>query len=334
MFLNVNSTLLPPNSIVLGYGFSIVNVTTLTSYHIISDYQTLGVLAFCEYIRLSGNVDFANAMWSQWQLLASWIPNQTSPITGLPALNGGFLGPGNSSAAISCVIVYALNKMADIAIAVLDNESATIYRTAAEKMARNINERLWNSDLGVYSLSESSPSDYSINGVAFCILSGVANATQAKHSLSALDGLRLGPGYRDSTLDNANSSDTKISPNTNGFLLEAIASQNASIMAKSLMESLWTRMIARDETTTGASWEYVSQSGDPGLGLFTSLGHPWGGAPTYILPEYVTGVQTAVGPEGFGYKQWTLKPQLGLDMGLDEASSETMTVFGKPLKVS
>lgn len=70
------------------------------------------------------------------------------------------------------------------------------------------------------------------------------------------------------------------------------------------------------------------------MGLFTSLGHPWGGAPTYILPEYVTGVQTAVGPEGFGYKQWTLKPQLGLDMGLDEASSETMTVFGKPLKVS
>ncbi|KAF3017037.1 hypothetical protein E8E14_000766 [Neopestalotiopsis sp. 37M] len=301
---------------------------------LLPDYQILGLLSFCEYVRISGDVDFAKATWPQWQLLAGWILNQTSTTTGLPTLVGGFLGPGNGSSAISCATVQALKSLAHVADAVLDGQSANAYQTAAEIMARNINERLWNAALGVYAVSESNPVDYSIAGTAFCILGGVANATQAASSIAALDRLKVKFGYLDSTLVNASNPDTTISPNTNGFLLEALASQNISGATQSLMDSLWMRMIVNNETYTGASWEYISMSGDPGLGLFTSLGHPWGGAPTYVLPEYVTGVRTTVGAEGFGYKRWTFSPQLGLDMGLEEASSEIMTSMGEPIRAS
>ncbi|KAI0144946.1 glycoside hydrolase family 78 protein [Pestalotiopsis sp. NC0098] len=301
---------------------------------ILPDYQILGLLSFCEYVRISGDVGFAEATWPQWQLLASWILNQTSPTTGLPTLIGGFLGPGDGSSAISCATVHTLQSLAHVAEAVLDTQSANKYRTAAETMARNINDRLWNADLGAYAISESYPVDYSIAGTGFCILAGVANSTQAASSITALEKLKVEVGYLDSTLVNASGPDTTISPNTNGLLLEAFACQNASAATQSLLDSLWMRMITNNETYTGASWEYLSTSGDPGLGLFTSLGHPWGGAPTYVLPEYVTGVRTAMGVEGFGYKRWTFKPELGLDMGLVEASSEIMTVFGQPIRAS
>lgn len=301
---------------------------------ILPDYQILGLLSFCEYVRISGDVKFAEATWPQWQLLASWILNQTSTTTGLPTLVGGFLGPGSGSSAISCATVHALKSLAHVAEAVLDSESANAYRTAAETMTRNINYRLWNADLGVYALSESNPADYSIAGIAFCILAGVANSTQASSSIAALHKLKVQVGYLDSTLVNASDPDTTISPNTNGFLLEALASQKASAATQSLLDSLWMRMITNNETYTGASWEYLSTSGDPGLGLFTSLGHPWGGAPTYVLPEYVTGVRTGTGVEGFGYRKWTFSPQLGLNMGLKEASSEIMTVSGEPIRAS
>ena len=140
-------------------------------------------------------------------------------------------------------------------------------------MSRNINARLWNPDLGVYSLSLDSPDNYSVNCIAFCIKSSVANETQAASLVSALSKLKVGPGYKDSTIVNSSEPDTNISPNTNGFLLEAIMSQDAEDITRDLLESLWTPMIRNHETSTGASREYVSMSGDLGLGLFTSLAH-------------------------------------------------------------
>lgn len=62
---------------------------------------------------------------------------------------------------------------------------------------------------------------------------------------------------------------------------------------------------------TGATWEYLFPDGSPGIGLFTSLAHPWGSAPTYVLTEYILGV-SAVEP---GYRKWSFAPTLkGLDV--------------------
>jgi len=56
------------------------------------------------------------------------------------------------------------------------------------------------------------------------------------------------------------------------------------------------------------------------LGLFTSLSHPWGGAPTYVLPEYVVGIR----PVQPGYKVFTVVPAYeGFDLSYAQASVKT-----------
>ncbi|KAF2021682.1 glycoside hydrolase family 78 protein [Aaosphaeria arxii CBS 175.79] len=297
---------------------------------ILTDYQILGLLSMTDYVRLSGDLDFVRRTWSKWQLQVDWLLNQISPSTGLLALIGGFLGPSNGDSASSCALVQAFHNLADIAEALGDTAAKTKYQTAAVALSDAINKYLWNASLGLYSLSTASIGNYSVNGMAFCITSGTANATQSAQLLSALPSLKLGPGYRDSTLVNVSDPSTNISPNTNGFLLAALLSQrtiSAAQTSMELMRSLWLPMLANRETSTGASWEYVNVGGDPGLGLYTSLAHPWGGAPTYLLTEHVAGIQTAKGPSGFGYQNWVVDPFGGIAMGIKRASASVVTAF-------
>jgi hypothetical protein len=59
----------------------------------------------------------------------------------------------------------------------------------------------------------------------------------------------------------------------------------------------------------------VYADGSPGIGIFTSLSHPWGGAPTYVLTNYVLGVRreldTTTGTYG-----WVFDPVLEILEGL------------------
>jgi hypothetical protein len=255
--------------------------------------------------------------------------------TELVDLSVAFLGPGTGGSAFNCAFVQALNKMAEIAAAI-NSTSASKYQTAATTLSNAINKILWNPTLGVYSLSPASPDDYGVSSMGFCITSGIANTTQASQFLSQLPNLKLGPGYKDSSQVSSNDSSINISPNTNGFLLEALILQNttsSSIRALELMKSLWSPMVNDEETTTGASWEYVDLQGNPGLGLYTSLSHPWGGAPTYLLTEYVTGLQKASGVPGYGYGSWVVDPSPGVAMGLQDASATVVTAFNGSLSV-
>eukprot|EP00644_Phytophthora_capsici_P006687 jgi/Phyca11/5778/fgenesh1_pm.PHYCAscaffold_8_\ len=63
-------------------------------------------------------------------------------------------------------------------------------------------------------------------------------------------------------------------------------------------------MISNEKYRSGASWEYVAQSLEPGLAECTSLSHPFGGAPTYALTNYVAGIRSVE----FGFRRWILNP--------------------------
>ncbi|KAF7891701.1 hypothetical protein EAF00_008003 [Botryotinia globosa] len=299
---------------------------------VLADYQILGLISFSNYISSSNDLEFASQTWSNWQLQADWLIAQLSPDTGLPVFLSSFLGPSQGSAD-SCALVQALSQLVEVAMALNDLASATKYQTAATKLSTAINRQLWNPTIGVYSLSAASPDDYSIAAIGFCITSGTANTTQALQSLQALDALKLGPGYKDSTQVNSSDLSTNISPNINGFLLAAIISHNASSTALSLLESLWSPMLSNPKTSTGASWEYVDLEGNPGIGLFTSLAHPWGGAPTYLLTEWAAGLRRADGLSGYGYRNWLINPDVGLAMGLKTASARVVTAFNGSLSV-
>ncbi|KAH7317833.1 glycoside hydrolase family 78 protein [Rhexocercosporidium sp. MPI-PUGE-AT-0058] len=302
----------------------------------LSDYQVLGLKAFTDYVSQSNDLTWAHKTWAKWQLQTDWILSKLNSTTGLLSFSSAFLGPASGGSAVSCALLETLNNLQVVASAIDDHNAAKQYQTQASNLREAINNLLWNDKLGVYSLSLDSPDDYSVSGLSFCITSGAANATQTVRMLSALPNLKLGPGYKDSS--QANSSDTTIaiSPNTNGFLLAALTSPNSTDQSSTvlqLLRSLWGAMLSNRETSTGASWEYLDQHGNPGLSLFTSLSHPWGGAPTYILTEYAAGIRQAKGVAGFGYANWVVNPSGGLAMGLRRASAKVVTAYGGNLEV-
>lgn len=303
---------------------------------ILPDYQILGILSFTDYVRRSNDLEFARQTWAQWKANLGFVTSGIDSTTGLLSLFGAFLGPSQGGSAINCALVEALRTMADVAAALKEDADGKLYKNMAAELALAINDRLWNEELGVFSISPANPSDFSVPGMAFCVTSGTSSDERAKRFLSALPQLALGPGFKDSSLISSSDPSAKLSPNTNGFLLSAILSQQAPSAASEaldLIKSLWTPMISDKRTGTGTSWEYVSKDGKPGLGLFTSLSHPWGGAPTYILTEWVAGIQAAPGPAGFGYRNWTIAPQMGVYMGIKNAAARVVTAFDGDLEV-
>jgi len=72
----------------------------------------------------------------------------------------------------------------------------------------------------------------------------------------------------------------------------------------------------------------VKPDGSPGIDLFTSLAHPWGAAPTYVLPEYLLGVA----PTSPGYRTVLITPMVGF-LNQSEVSGTVPTPNG-PIKVA
>lgn len=297
-------------------------------FYALQDYQLLGISSFYSYIRSSNDLDFLTETWSSWSLLIDWVVSKIDSDTGLVSLIIAFLGGPSGGSAVSCAAVQALYELAELASAIGEDDDSARAVAAAESLAQAINDKLWNKELGTYSLSTSSVDDFSVAGIAFCITSGVANETQAASSIAALQGLTLAPGYKDATTANSSDSTVVISPNTNGFLLEALFQSNASSEGLALIRSLWSPMVDEQDYNSGGSWEYVTQDVAPGLGVFTSLAHPWGGAPTYVLTEWVAGLRAADGLPGFGYGSWILDPTVGISAGLTQVSAQVETPTG------
>lgn len=318
----------------MGYNPEVTAPWAPDDAYALGDYQLLGISAFYNYVRQTNDLEFAQQTWSRWQRLTSWLignVNATDELVhfsnALVAL-GAFLGPADAGSAVSCLAVQVLREMAEIAQALGDQCSEMNYTAVADSLEEAINTQLWNDDLGVYSTSLDNKTDFSVAGIAFCITSGVATSERSTRSIAALQRLALGPGYKDSTAASPDDPSVVISPNTNGLLLDALFKSNASFVGHSLIKSLWGAMINSSDTTSGASWEYVAQNGEPGLGLFTSLAHPWGGAATYVLSEWAAGIQPVSGPEGFGYASWVVSPDAGVQMGLERAAARVVSAFG------
>lgn len=323
----------------------------------LSDYQLLGIDGVYSYVQQTNDLDFLTETWAGWQLLANWTISTINSTDGLVHVPSAFLGASSAGSAVSCLAVQALRQLSELAEVAGDNSTQARCAAAADALADAVNSQLWNDDLGVYALSTSDTTDFSVAGIAFCLRSGVADDDRAARAVAALDTLALAPGYKDSTATSSNDSTVVISPNTNGFLLDALLSGSpwskstststssaaAATAGAALLRSLWGAMTeaqAPDHAASGASWEYVAQDGTPGLGLFTSLAHPWGGAATYVLPAAAAGLRPAAGPAGFGWARWELAPggPAGVDglgaLGLARASASVATPGGGRIAVT
>ncbi|KAG9558568.1 Six-hairpin glycosidase, partial [Aureobasidium melanogenum] len=290
-------------------------------YYFLEDYHILGLLAFGSHMRYNNDINFAKKNWEQWKLAVQYLIGKIDNTTGIVTVGYAFFGDG-AGLAVNAASVQAFKELAEVAIAVGDNDSAQAWSAVARNLTSTIQSKFWQPSLGHFSDNPQNATKLSVQGLSFVITSGIASASQATSCINALTALKLSPGYKDTT-DISSDGVVNISPNTNGFLLPALLQSNRTAEAKYLFENLWAAMINNETTHSGASWEYVDTNLQPGLSRYTSLSHPWGGAPTYILTEYIAGIR----PVTFGYKTWVIAPAYtGFD--LKSTSAQVTTPYG------
>ncbi|KAI7155051.1 Six-hairpin glycosidase [Hortaea werneckii] len=297
------------------------------------DYQDLFMASVGNYFMSSADVEGLRPIWPKLKNLVQARLAYIDPSTGLVAGIRGepdpsyFLCQANGSA-ITALLAYTLKSLVPLATAMQEESTANFYSAVAANLSDATNRHLWNAELGIYSLSLDAPSNYTLASIAWTMLSGTANSTQAASSVAKMEDLRLGVGYKSSSGE-ADGDEVELSANILGFVLDSlfyahhILGVDSLGVAKSLLDDYWSSMVNQDDYRSGASWEYLYPDGSPGIDLFTSLSHPWGGAPTYVLPESVVGIR-AVEP---GYRKWALMPAVA-EMGLEYASATTVTPFG------
>ncbi|KAG6617801.1 Glycoside hydrolase [Phytophthora cinnamomi] len=272
------------------------NACTSGASYYFPDYVILGLIGLESYMDYHDGVAFVEAHWEEFTRAMTWLVGcqGSNGFTDLTPYAVVFLGAGA--------------------------ESANAWVDTAARVKTAINDLLWNDTLGNYVLDVSTPEVYGVSAIAFALTSGVANETQIKLCVEGLEGLRQGPGYLDSS---TTGNTTEISPNTNGFLLDALLQHGYTDQAVFLLDNLWDAMISNESYRTGASWEYVAQSLEPGIDFFTSLSHPWGGAPTYALTNYIVGIR----PVEFGFRRWIVNP-LVTGLNVTSASATVSTPHG------
>ncbi|KAI4906359.1 hypothetical protein J4E90_010578 [Alternaria incomplexa] len=310
----------------------------IANYAGLVDYQDLFLTGIGQYFRYTGDRDGLSPHWDQIKKLAiarlAFIDPSSGLIGGSPEVPSpfSFLGPANGSATTG-LFAYMLEEIAPLALAMGDEESSTHYIQTAGELREALNRELWNDQLGTYSLSTTDRGNFSLTGIAWAILSGAANDTQAASSIAKLEELRFAVGYKTISSD-VETDDYQLAPNPSGFLLEALFKSRRNFgvdstpAIKHLLDNLWGSMVNKNEYSSGASWEYVKPDGSPGIDLFTSLAHPWGAAPTYVLPEYLLGVA----PTSPGYETVLITPMIGF-LNHSEVSGTVPTPNG-PIKVA
>ncbi|KAF2104506.1 Six-hairpin glycosidase [Rhizodiscina lignyota] len=300
----------------------------------LTDYQIFFLNAAYAYYQYSGDLAWAKKYWPQMKRVVQGLYGFIDPSSGLMAGDGSyFIGPANGTA-VTSLFTWSLHHMSEIATVLDDSAAASNFTAVADSLSKAVQSQLWSDSLGTFALALNNKTDFGVTGIALSILSGIANEAQAITSIQkALPKLYNKIGYNDQS--NTDPS-THISPNTNGFLLEAIMltastySHNDGILAAQLAEpaallldGMWRNMVVQDQYYSGATWEYMNANGTPGLDRYTSLSHPWGSAPSYVLPQYVLGLQ-ATEP---GWKKWTLRPFVW-SFGLDWVKGKSETPYG------
>ncbi|KAK4700814.1 hypothetical protein P7C70_g5430, partial [Phenoliferia sp. Uapishka_3] len=256
------------------------------------DYHLDFIDAIYEYYILTGDIGFVSRRWTQIKALFGFVQIYINPTTLLLDAYT-FKGSANGTAP-TCMVVQSLRSLASLADAVGDFLAAGTYRDQATRTTLSIQNLLFRSSTGAFSTSLAS-SNFSYIDYAMSILSRVATPSQIKSQLPHLDSLKEDLGFRDSTSNAFTGEFVALSPYLSGYLLESLLRTGNEDKSRFLLDGVFGSMAAQTENYTGASWEYVSYEGGPGIGLFTSLTHPWGSGATSALTYHVLGVTFRLG---------------------------------------
>ncbi|KAJ5833355.1 hypothetical protein N7474_001666 [Penicillium riverlandense] len=292
-----------------------------------TDYQFFFLLVLTDYFAFSDDKARLSKHWDGIKLLVQTLVDRYyDPASGLMASPDAswFTAQGTQNAtAPTALFLVTLNQLVNVATVLNEPQTALSWNKMAARLGNAINTLLWNDDLGAYSLSLTQPSDSAILATAFTIRAGIASPSRIASSIARLSDVFLKIGYKDNSAA-SDASSTQLSPNTQGFLFESLfiahlqynVSAEAVLPAiRNLSEVFWPKMVTQNEYFTGAPWEYLYQDGSPGIGIFTSLGHPWGGAATYVFSNYILGVRSEWN-NAIGKYEWVFDPAWDIAEGL------------------
>jgi alpha-L-rhamnosidase len=206
-----------------------------------------------------------------------------------------------------------LLEAAQLADALGQADVAAGYTSAAAQLRTATNAVLFNPSTGLYDVSTAQRGVADQHGNAYALLYGVAPAPGTTMA-SILQNLTAAL-YRTPTAPNAtgpvpvqeSSGSTQVGPYTSAYELFARFETGDTAGALALIRNEWGLMRHNSPYYSGATWEYVSLDGTPGLGEGTSLAHGWASGPTSALSNYVLGVR----PVEAGYETWLIEPQPG-----------------------
>ena len=289
------------------------------------DYQFFFLLVVSDYFRRTGDTSlFAGTHWDQIKTHVQkcqdrWLDSTTNYI----GQGTWFTAGANWATAPTSLFGAGVAGLVPLANALGDTDASQAYTQLSQNIGNAVNTKGWSDSLGQYALGLNNTNDYSLLSLAFPIKAGWANTTQITTAVNTIqNGLFATNGYKDST-PNQDGVQT-LSPNTQGFLLDALFiavaeyGVDASVVTpliKTMAEEYWPVMVNNDAYFTGASWEYARTDGTPHEGGFTSLSHPWGGAPTYVYSDYILGVRTS--QKSDGTIEWIMDPVWSIIEGLD-----------------
>ena len=292
-----------------------------------TDYFFFFLLALGDYFAITNDKTTMRRHWGGTKALVDSLVSryldQSINLMGATSASWFTAQGGQNATAPTCLFATALAKLIRVASALGDDQTRQTWTLLLGDINKAINSLLWNEELGFYCFQLSQPNVSAILATAFPIQAGIASVDQATRSIHSLADSLLQIGYKDTSAA-SNDGSTQLSPNTQGFLLESlfqahlqlrVPAQTVLPAIRNLTERFWPKMVTQNQFYTGASWEYLYQDGSPGIGIFTSLSHPWGGAPTYVYTNYILGVRTEWNEKDSQY-DWIFDPAWEIAEGL------------------
>ena len=268
------------------------------------DYTMQQVTDAYHYWMCSGDTGWLATWWPAIRGIMTWLSGQV----GTDGLMSG-VGPLATQMSSNAHYYGCLNQAARMAAAAGDSASAAAYASAAPPFGTTVNTLLFNRSAGMYSAATTQPTIYDEIGNGYALLYGlpaldpsINTATLADSLTKSLAGPK-GPCESSSAVPAGN-----IAPYEVGWEVLGRLAAGQTQGALDLIRQVWGLMLPQNTPYySGGCWEYVAQTGLPGLGPGTSLAHGWSTGATPALSMYVLGVR----PLTPGYKTFIVEPQPG-----------------------
>lgn len=268
------------------------------------DYTMMQVTDAYNYWLFSGDTAWVTTNWPTIRAIMTWLAGQVGP-SGL--MSGG--GPLSTQMSANAHYYGCLLQARQMATAAGDSASASAYAALAPTFGQTVNSLLYKPAAGMYSASIAQPAVFDEIGNGYALLYGltalnpaVSPATLAANLTRALAGPK-GPCESSAAVPNGN-----IAPYEAGWEALGRLATGQAQGALDLIRQVWGLMLPHNTPYySGACWEYIAQTGLPGLGPGTSLAHGWSSGATPSLSMYVLGGR----PLTPGYKTFLVEPQPG-----------------------